>query len=162
MPTGRNITITTEEKRIIKPEEFSTLDDVVVTTPEGFFRVEKAPYYKEGEYRQKDSTTQRKKNEIYYRYRGTIEDLKTFGEITKEMEAEYDRVDNDIKEIVMDLKEDPNNQELLLALAYGRQKQKELKEEHGKVMKVRLELKKELEEVKAELVRLKIMRINSK
>ena len=47
LPTGRNISTTTEEKRIIKPEEFATLRDVVVLTPEGFFRVDKLPYYKD-------------------------------------------------------------------------------------------------------------------
>lgn len=38
---------TTEEKRIIKPEQFATLPDIVLLTPFGFLRVEKAPYYKD-------------------------------------------------------------------------------------------------------------------
>lgn len=37
---------TTEEKRIIKPEQFTTLPDIVLLTPFEFLRVEKAPYYK--------------------------------------------------------------------------------------------------------------------
>ena len=46
-PTGRGMYKTTEEKRKIKPEEFATLDNIAVFTPFGFFRVEKAPYYRE-------------------------------------------------------------------------------------------------------------------
>ena len=38
---------TTEEKRIIKPEEFATLKNIVLLTPFGFCRAEKAPYYVE-------------------------------------------------------------------------------------------------------------------
>ena len=34
-----------EDKRIIKPEEFATLNDIVLLTPYGFFRVNKKPYY---------------------------------------------------------------------------------------------------------------------
>lgn len=42
---GTGKSTTTEEKKIIKPEEFATLQDVVLLTPFGFFRVDKAPYY---------------------------------------------------------------------------------------------------------------------
>ena len=42
---GRGVSSTTEEKRIIKPEEFATLTDIVLLTPFGFTRVQKAPYY---------------------------------------------------------------------------------------------------------------------
>ena len=35
----------TEDRKIIKPEEFATLNDVVLLTPFGFFRVDKKPYY---------------------------------------------------------------------------------------------------------------------
>lgn len=45
--TGSGTTKTTEEKRIIKPEEFSTLEDIVLLTPEGFQRIEKASYWKD-------------------------------------------------------------------------------------------------------------------
>ena len=38
---------TTEEKRIIKPEEFGTLKDIILLTPYGFYRANKAPYYQE-------------------------------------------------------------------------------------------------------------------
>jgi len=38
---------TTEEKRIIKPEEFGTLQNIVLLTPKGFCRVDKRPYYLE-------------------------------------------------------------------------------------------------------------------
>lgn len=42
---GTGVSKTTEEKRIIKPEEFAALKDVVLLTPYGFFRVNKTPYY---------------------------------------------------------------------------------------------------------------------
>lgn len=42
---GTGVSTTTEEKRIIKPEEFSTLKDIVLLTPFGFCRVDKTPYY---------------------------------------------------------------------------------------------------------------------
>ena len=35
------------EKRIIKPEQFATLQDIVLLTPSGFSKVDKAPYYQE-------------------------------------------------------------------------------------------------------------------
>jgi len=47
MGKGTGTSKTTEEKRIIKPEEFATLDKIVLLTPYGFCRAEKAPYYKE-------------------------------------------------------------------------------------------------------------------
>lgn len=46
MGTGTGTSRTTEERRIIKPEEFATLKDLVLLTPYGFCRVEKTPYYK--------------------------------------------------------------------------------------------------------------------
>jgi len=36
---------TTEDKRIIKPEEFATLKKIVLLTPFGFMQVNKTPYY---------------------------------------------------------------------------------------------------------------------
>lgn len=42
---GRGVSETTEEKRIIKPEEFGRLKDIVILSPMGYFRVDKAPYY---------------------------------------------------------------------------------------------------------------------
>lgn len=50
---GTGVSKTTEEKRIIKPEEFAYLKDIVLLTPHGYTRVEKAPYFK-------DSTIQKK------------------------------------------------------------------------------------------------------
>ena len=47
MGKGTGTSTTTEEKRIIKPEEFATLDKIVLLTPFGFCRAEKTPYYKE-------------------------------------------------------------------------------------------------------------------
>lgn len=47
MGKGTGTNTTTEEKRIIKPEEFATLDKIVLLTPFGFCRADKAPYYKE-------------------------------------------------------------------------------------------------------------------
>lgn len=43
---GKGIHKTTEEKRKLKPEQLATLRDIALFTPFGFFRVEKAPYYK--------------------------------------------------------------------------------------------------------------------
>jgi len=37
--------VTTEDRRVIKPEEFATLKDVVLLTPFGFCRVKKTPYF---------------------------------------------------------------------------------------------------------------------
>lgn len=45
MGKGTGISKTTEEKRIIRPEEFATLKDVILLTPYGFFRAKKTPYY---------------------------------------------------------------------------------------------------------------------
>lgn len=42
---GTGTSETTEEKRIIKPEEFGTLEDIVLLTPFGFLRIDRAPYY---------------------------------------------------------------------------------------------------------------------
>src|SRR5512135_1687095 len=36
---------TTEEKPVIKPEEFAYLKDIVLLTPQGMRRVQKRPYY---------------------------------------------------------------------------------------------------------------------
>lgn len=44
---GSGVSVTTEEKRIIKPEEFAYLDDIVCLFPSGYLRVDKAPYYLE-------------------------------------------------------------------------------------------------------------------
>ena len=44
---GTGASTTTEEKRIVKPEEFATLDKIILLTPYGFCRAEKIPYYKE-------------------------------------------------------------------------------------------------------------------
>jgi type IV secretion system protein VirD4 len=41
--TGR----TTEDKRMIKPEDFATLKKIVLLTPFGFLQVEKTPYYED-------------------------------------------------------------------------------------------------------------------
>jgi len=45
MATSKGKQRSTEEKRIIKPEEFAVLEDIVLLTPRGFYRVDKAPYY---------------------------------------------------------------------------------------------------------------------
>lgn len=42
---GLGTSKTTEEKRIIKPEEFAYLQDIVCIFPTGYRRIEKAPYY---------------------------------------------------------------------------------------------------------------------
>lgn len=49
VPTKKGIgtSKTTEEKRIIKSEEFGTLQDIVLLTPKGFERVNKCPYYQD-------------------------------------------------------------------------------------------------------------------
>ncbi|MDR2149193.1 MAG: type IV secretory system conjugative DNA transfer family protein [Tannerella sp.] len=47
LPTSDGVSTTTEERRIIKPEEFATLPDIVLLSPYGFFRVEKKPYYED-------------------------------------------------------------------------------------------------------------------
>lgn len=44
---GKGISKTTEEKRIIKPEDFAYLKDIVMLSPMGYFRVDKAPYYED-------------------------------------------------------------------------------------------------------------------
>jgi len=42
---GTGISTTTEEKRIIKPEEFAYLQDIVCLFPTGYARINKTPYY---------------------------------------------------------------------------------------------------------------------
>ncbi|MDR1755141.1 MAG: type IV secretory system conjugative DNA transfer family protein [Eubacterium sp.] len=42
---GTSITQTTEEKARIKPEEFATLEQIVLFSPFGVFKIDKAPYY---------------------------------------------------------------------------------------------------------------------
>lgn len=42
---GTGTSTTTEEKRIIKPEDFAILEDIVLLSPFGFMRINKAPYY---------------------------------------------------------------------------------------------------------------------
>ena len=44
---GQGTSTTTEEKRIIKPEEFAYLDDVVCLFPNGYRRIEKIKYWEE-------------------------------------------------------------------------------------------------------------------
>jgi type IV secretion system protein VirD4 len=44
-PHATSVSTRPEDKRIIKPEEFATLQDIVLLTPGGFMRVEKTPYY---------------------------------------------------------------------------------------------------------------------
>lgn len=46
MGKGTGASQTTEEKRIIKPEEFATLQDIILLSPYGFARIGKTPYYK--------------------------------------------------------------------------------------------------------------------
>lgn len=48
---------TTEEKRIIKPEEFAFMQDIVCIFPTGYYRIKKAPYYEDNYFR---STLERK------------------------------------------------------------------------------------------------------
>lgn len=45
---GQGTSRTTEEKRIIKPEEFAYLQDVVCVFPTGYKRLKKANYYEDG------------------------------------------------------------------------------------------------------------------
>jgi type IV secretion system protein VirD4 len=44
--SNTGISETVEEKRLIKPEEFATLKDIVLLTPYGYCRCRKTPYYK--------------------------------------------------------------------------------------------------------------------
>jgi type IV secretion system protein VirD4 len=44
---GTGVSKTTEEKRIIKPEEFAYLQDIVCLFPTGYRRIEKTPYFKD-------------------------------------------------------------------------------------------------------------------
>ena len=44
--TGSGASVTTEEKRIIKPEEFAYLgDELILLSPYGYSRLQKVPYY---------------------------------------------------------------------------------------------------------------------
>jgi type IV secretion system protein VirD4 len=45
LPKGTNATTYEMERRIIKPEEFGLLSDIVLLTPYGYCRVDKAAYY---------------------------------------------------------------------------------------------------------------------
>ena len=47
MGKGSGVSTTTEEKKIIKPEEFAYLQDIVCIFPTGYARIDKAPYYKD-------------------------------------------------------------------------------------------------------------------
>jgi hypothetical protein len=42
---GASVSTTHEEKPIIYPHEFATLDKIVLLTPYGAFKVDKKPYY---------------------------------------------------------------------------------------------------------------------
>ena len=44
---GQGTSSSTEEKRIIKPEEFATLQDVVCLFPNGYKRLQRANYYED-------------------------------------------------------------------------------------------------------------------
>lgn len=44
---GQGTSSSTEEKRIIKPEEFAYLKDVVCVFPNGYKRLQKANYYED-------------------------------------------------------------------------------------------------------------------
>ncbi|NCD01241.1 hypothetical protein EOL94_04070 [bacterium] len=43
---SKGTSVTQQEKRIIKSQDFAYLDDIVLLTPFGWYRVDKAPYYK--------------------------------------------------------------------------------------------------------------------
>jgi len=47
MGNNKGTSTTTEEKRIIKPEQFAYLQDIILFTPLGWYRIEKTPYYLE-------------------------------------------------------------------------------------------------------------------
>jgi type IV secretion system protein VirD4 len=44
---GQGTSTTTEEKRIIKPEEFAYLKDIVCVFPTGYRRIEKIKYWED-------------------------------------------------------------------------------------------------------------------
>jgi hypothetical protein len=50
---GTSVTQSPEEKRIIRPEEFATLRDLVLLTPYGYYRARKTPWYKARAFRKK-------------------------------------------------------------------------------------------------------------
>lgn len=56
---GQGTSITTEEKRIIKPEEFAYLEDVVCIFPNGYQRLEKIAYYKDRTFLEKSANKER-------------------------------------------------------------------------------------------------------
>jgi type IV secretion system protein VirD4 len=45
LPRDKSTNTNEQERRTIKPEEFGVLDDIVLLTPHGMMRVNKAPYY---------------------------------------------------------------------------------------------------------------------
>ena len=47
MGNGSGTSKTTEEKRIIKPEEFAYLENPIIFTPHGFFKTIKTPYFED-------------------------------------------------------------------------------------------------------------------
>jgi len=51
MGKGTGTSRTSEERRIIKPEEFATLKNIVLLSPFGFFRIQKTPYYETKEFK---------------------------------------------------------------------------------------------------------------
>jgi len=52
---GTGVSRTTEEKRIIKPEEFAFMQDIVCVFPTGYQRITKAPYYKDKKFKDRVS-----------------------------------------------------------------------------------------------------------
>lgn len=50
---GQGTSSSTEEKRIIKPEEFAYLQDVVCVFPNGYKRLQKANYYEDSTFTSK-------------------------------------------------------------------------------------------------------------
>ena len=50
---GQGTSTSTEEKRIIKPEEFAYLTDVVCVFPNGYKRLKKAKYYEDSTFTSK-------------------------------------------------------------------------------------------------------------
>ena len=53
---GQSITTSYEEKPLIIPHKFATLDEIVLLTPYGAFKVEKTPYYEDEEYLTMEAT----------------------------------------------------------------------------------------------------------
>jgi hypothetical protein len=46
LPESTSLSETSEEKRMIKPEDFATLKDIVLLTPDGCAVIKKTPHYK--------------------------------------------------------------------------------------------------------------------